>query len=209
MPDDKSLAGGAVATRRARTSDRNDEGGTALIEISLEGWKEIEDRGDQLKGLDESFHRYVNEMFASADLCVEGYQRFSKNHWYWRQTIIMGAGLVALLNLASAYKWNHEGSQLPISLAAAVAAVILSILTNLESSSKCLDQAQAYRESRELFLDAAREFHRMWEIYVLPLGDSPEACLNAVELYRRIVVKDRELRSKLKDLTKTDEKRKK
>ena len=49
----------------------------------------------------------------------------------------------------------------------------------------------------------------MWEIYVLPLGDSPEACLNAVELYRRIVLKDRELRGKLKELTKPDEKRKK
>ena len=70
------------------------------------------------------------------------------------------------------------------------------------------ERAQAYRESRELFLDVAREFDRRWDIYVRPIGDHPEACLNASELYRQLVAKDRELRAKFKELTKTESKRK-
>ncbi|MGD1210005.1 MAG: hypothetical protein ABR973_01445 [Candidatus Acidiferrales bacterium] len=85
----------------------------------------------------------------------------------------------------------------------AVCAVILAILANLESFHNSAERAQAYRESRELFLDVAREFDHRWDVYVRPLADSAEACLNASELYREIVVRDRDLRAKFKELTKT------
>jgi hypothetical protein len=59
MAEDESTSGGGAAGRRAPPSERNDEGGTALIEISLEGWKDIdiEDRGKQLEGINQEFRR--------------------------------------------------------------------------------------------------------------------------------------------------------
>jgi hypothetical protein len=177
--------------------------------LALEDWKNIPDRGESLKEIDAVYQGYLLEFTNSSNLCVEGYQRLSRAHFQWRKTMILGTGAVALLNLLSAYKWDWKELQHPLSLAAALVAVTLSVLANLESSANCIDQAQAYREARELFLDSAREFERLWIVHVLPLGDSPEACFNADALYRRVVAKDAEIRTKLKELTKIEFKRKK
>ena len=69
-------------------------------------------------------------------------------------------------------------------IVAAIAAAVLALLANLENFSNALERAQAYRESRELFLDAAREFERSWRMAVDPFYPDPEACVNAAELYR-------------------------
>ena len=113
---------------------------------------------------------------------------------------------MAIVNLISAHRWVQESTKGLFPIAAAVLAVTLAILANLESFSNSFEKAQGYRESRELFLDVAREFDRRWDVYVRSLGDSPEACVNAAELYRQIAARDRELRAKFKELTKTEAK---
>ena len=80
----------------------------------------------------------------------------------------------------------------------------VATLANLESFYNSAEKAQGYRESREFFLDAARDFDRKWDVYVRPFTDEAEACANAAELYRLLVAKDGELRAKFKELIKTE-----
>ena len=178
---------------------------TSLISVELDVWRVIasESRIEQLKALDGRYHSLLDELYDSANLCVQRFQGFSKAYTRWRHTIILGTGFVAIVNLLAANKYIREHIE-GIAVIAAACAVILAILANLESFSNSLEKAQAYRESREMFLDVAREFDRRWDIYVRPLGDSPEACVNASELYRQVVVRDRDLRAKFKELSKTE-----
>jgi hypothetical protein len=197
----------AGSSRAGITSQRDlEDRGSALIQIELKMWATIspEMRKEQLQAFNERYHGILDELYISANLCVDRYQSFSKAHTKWRWALILGTGFIAIVNLLAAYKRVQEttGSLFPIG--AAVFAIILAILANLESFSNSLEKAQGYRESRELFLDVAREFDRRWDIYVRPLGDSAEACVNATELYRQIAVRDRELRAKFKELTKTE-----
>jgi hypothetical protein len=182
--------------------------GSALIQIELKVWAAIspEIRIEQLQGFDERYHAILDELYGSANLCVDRYQTLSRAHTKWRWTLILGTGLVAIVNLVSAHRWVQQSTKDLFPIAAAVLAVILAILANLESFSNSFEKAQGYRESRELFLDVAREFDRRWDVYVRSLGDSPEACVNAAELYRQIATRDRELRAKFKELTKTEAK---
>jgi hypothetical protein len=117
--------------------------------------------------------------------------------------LIIITGLVALLNLVA---MQDTAIARILSGVAGGAAVILAIFTNLESFFNYSERAQIYRESRELFLDAYREFDMLWNTHVLPYYGMPEACLNAAILYRRITAKDQDLRRKLKQLTTTDQK---
>jgi hypothetical protein len=114
--------------------------------------------------------------------------------------------VVALANLFAANRTLLAKAPNLLPMAAAVIAVILALLASLESFFNYAERAQAYRESRDLFLDAARDYDRLWDTYVRPFGGEPEACLNASELYRRIVISDRDLRGKFKELTKTEKK---
>ena len=72
----------------------------------------------------------------------------------------------------------------------------------METFANSAERAQAYRESREQYLDAAEEYNRAWSVAVVALGDTAQGYANAVELERRIVVADRELRRSFKELTK-------
>jgi hypothetical protein len=195
--------------RRPIDSSLDDRGST-LIEIEREMWISIaaEVRIEQLKLLDQRYHQLLDEIYGSANLCVDRHQALSRSHTRWRRIVIIGMGTVAIVNILAAYKTSGKNYFEYGSLAAAILAGVLAILANLESFLNARERAQAYRESRELFLDVAREYDRRWDIYVRPLGDHPEACLNASELYRQLVAKDRELRAKFKELTKTDSKRK-
>lgn len=207
MSDDDSLK--AKSSRQKRLADASlEDRASALIEIERGMWGSIsqEIRVEQLRLLDERYHLLLNELYGSANLCVDRYQTFSKTHSNWRQAVIIGTGVVAVVNIVVANKGIAERLPDSAPLIPAVIAIIVAILANLESFFNALERAQAYRESRELFLDSSREFDRRWDIYVRPLGDNAEACLNASELYRQLVAKDRELRGKFKELTKTESK---
>ena len=184
-----------------------DDRGATLIQIELANWADIdsETRIEQLKTLDDRYHGIIDELYGSANLCVDRHQEFSRSHGRWRRILIIGTGAIALLNMGAVNqaKWLADHPHI-FPIAAAVCAIVLAILANLESFSNSLEKAQAYRESRELFLDVAREFDRRWDVYVRPYAETPEACSNAAELYRQVVVRDRELRAKFKEMTKTE-----
>src|SRR5262249_54659824 len=149
-------------------------------------------------------HELLNDIYESANLCVARYNSFSKSHVWWRRIMIVGTGLLAVINLLAANKDVKEAiankfSFNGLAVIAAAFAIVLAILANLESFGNFPEKAQAFRASRDLFLDVAREFDRRWDIYVLSFGGSPEACLNAAELYRQLVAKDRDLRTKFKE----------
>jgi hypothetical protein len=206
MADDKALRKTREQRRTSETAVDNI--GLNLIEVATETWvqSDVEQRKQLLIEIDTRYREYLDELYKNANLCVERYGTFSLEHTKWRRRLIIGTGIVAIVNLVAANKRIADLSYNFVPIAAAVCALALAILANLESFYNWLERAQAYRESRELFLDAAREFDRVWDVYVRPFEDKPEACANAVELYKRIVAKDRELRSKFKELTKTEKK---
>jgi hypothetical protein len=184
--------------------------GTALVPAQLSRWNllTIEVRQKEMGNLTARYYEVLNEWYDSANQCVDQHARFSKNHIYWRRTVIVGTGVVAVANLLAANRGIREFCHGVAPILAAVFAAMLAILANLESFYNAAEKAQGYRESRELFLDAAREFDRRWDAFVRPFTDSAEACVNASELYRQLVVKDSELRAKLKELTKIERARK-
>jgi hypothetical protein len=182
--------------------------GANLLEVDSESWSaaESKQRVQLVEEVRIRYYQYLDELYDAANLCVDRYQDFSSQHTKWRRTLIIGAGVVAIINLLAANKRLADATYNVVPICAAVAAVVVTILANLESYYNWATRAQAYRESRELFLDAAREFERAWNVYVRPFGDSSEAWANGIELYKRIVAKDRELRSTFKELTKTEKK---
>ena len=178
-----------------------------LMEATEIDWSKTEEEYRQMY-IDTIFQRYhtlVTEFYTSGNLCVQRFQDFSKSHKQWRQLIINGTGVVALANLIAAYTSNSQAWGW-FSLVAAVLAVGLAILANLESYHNYSDRARAFRESRELFLDAAREFERRWHANVFPFRYGSRACLTSTELYKEIVAKDQELRTKFSELTKVEQK---
>jgi len=181
--------------------------GADLAGLDIASWGELqaEQRDELIKYIDCRFKLYLANLYESADLCVDRYDAFIRRHHTWRYIAIIGMGLLACLNFVAARKGmgDWRGGIIPIS--AAIAALIVAVLANLETFSNSAERAQAYRESRELFLDAAQEFDRVWSVTVLALGDSAGAYSNAIELYKRIVAADRELRSTFKELTKQGE----
>jgi hypothetical protein len=84
---------------------------------------------------------------------------------------------------------------------AAVYAVGLTIAGNLENFFNAGEKAAGFRESRELFLTRYREYLFKWVHFVESFGFSPRACINAGRVYNDLVESDRELRSKVQDLT--------
>jgi len=182
--------------------------GNVLVEVELKRWSVItpQIRQRELGVFNDRFHELLNELYDSANLCVDLYQSFAKTHVYWRRTLIVGTGFVAIVNLLAANDKVTSWSGETFSVVAAVLAVILAILANLESFYNAAEKAEGYRQSRELFLDAARDYDHRWDVYVRPLSDNAEACVNAAELYRQLVAKDSELRAKFKELTKRERK---
>ncbi|HYK36988.1 DUF4231 domain-containing protein [Alloacidobacterium sp.] len=202
---------GPVDRRRA-VSQRLGDPGADLAGMEADSWQEMdeEQRAKLIEYVNLRYTGYLNDLYESANICVERYDASTARYRIWRHIIIIGTGIVAIINLLAANRdhlvfWYLKGNAIPI--LAAIAALVLAVLANLETFYNSAEQAQAYRESRELFLDAAREFDRVWNVSVVHLGDSAKAYANAIELYKRIVAADRDLRGKFKELTKTEYKK--
>src|SRR5689334_16062143 len=141
------------------------------------------------------------EFLAESNSCVDRVEKAHGEHTGWRRRLILATGGLAIINLLAAYAstggsaaWEFLRISLP--LLAAVYAAVLAIASNLESFYNFQGKAQAYRDSRELFLDAYREFEFLWQARVTPFYPRPQTCINAAEAYHAIVQRDRELRRK-------------
>jgi hypothetical protein len=194
------------ATRSSKrdVSRRLADQGTALAGITSDDWTALPDEARRvlIQNIDQTYKQYLESFYSSADLCVDKYNDYTRTHGRWRRTAILGSGILACLNFMAASTalagWHHG----LIPIVAAVSALILAVLANLETFSNAVEKAQTFRESRELFLDAAQEFDRVWTVYVVGLGDSLQAYENAIELYKRIISADSELRSSFKEMGK-------
>lgn len=196
---------GPPSDRKTLNLQQLGDSSSHLIDLTVEAWTRMkeEDRFSYLEDLNKTYHTYVDEFYQLANDCVDRYDSATNNYARWRRIIIIGTGAVAIINLLAANYSLSKWSKNVLPITAAIAALALTVLANLESFFNFAIRAQAYRESREMFLDAARESQRVWEVYVAPFGSAVDGCANAVELYRRVVALDRELRSKFKELTKT------
>jgi hypothetical protein len=203
--------------RTALSSDAapsTDEVGSSLAEPTLTFWESeliSEDaRIDYLSNqLDPPYKAILADFFGSANMCVDRFYRLQRRHEQWRWGIIVGTGLVAIVNALAALVAAEKTQSFILGLTvtvlasggAAVLAAMLAILANLENFGNFLERGQSYREARELYVDAGREFERLWQTHVVAFWPRAEACVNARELYRRICVRDSELRRKVKELT--------
>ena len=157
--------------------------------------------------LERTFAEYtklINELIDSSNLCVDKYGFFVRAHAIWRWTVIISTGMIALLNIVVNRLYLHESASVgrgAFGVVTSVFGVVVTILATLEGFTNAAERAQSYRQSREMFLDVSREYTAAWETYVGPLSDTAEACTNAAELYRRLIVADRELRSQFRELT--------
>jgi hypothetical protein len=193
----------STTNRKPGTPQHPGDIGAPLAELDLDKWCDMkeEDRLDFLQSVNTSYYSYVSEFYQVSNDCVDRYDALSKQNRRWRQAVISGTGIVAAFDLLAANYKIAAWSKNIVPIVAAMVALGLTVLANLESFYHFGERARAFRESREIFLDAARESHRMWEIYVRPFGPDASACQNAAELYRRIVAVDRDLRGKLKEST--------
>ncbi len=192
-------------------SDIEQQNAVLFPAASEEVWSSLhapEGRVAYLQEISDSYHRIVTEFYDSANLGGRRYRALTDSNKRWRWTLIIVAGGVAVLNLIAALGVGEEDSQILgntvlryVSLTAAIAATVLAVLGRLETFSNSLAQAKGFRESRDLFLDAARAFEGLWRSHVRPYQSEPTACVNAAELNRRIIEKDCELREKFHDLT--------
>jgi hypothetical protein len=171
--------------------------------LETTNWENLspDQRAAFLLEANSEFTERINELATSANLCVERYKEFSSKHRWWKSALILLSGIVAILNLLATTKASAEWTYHPFPLLAAVAAVLLTIVANFDSFYNFGERAQVYREARELFVDARRQLAIDWDSSVRPLGDLPEACRNADEMYRRCIAIDRELRARFRKLT--------
>jgi len=206
-PADQRGRAGAVV-RSGREPDGAAAGEAAIPDASLEYWSSLSDeaREEALGLIDDYYDTLLDEFVASANAFVDEYKDHSRLAKRWRFWLIVLTGGLALLNVL-ATSWPDTTPtryiRADISFAAAVYAVLLALATNIESFHNYADKKLSARDSRELFLDAYREFDMLRLTYVYPFKTTPQACANLNALYRRLVVKDAELRRKLKQLTTT------
>ena len=167
-------------------------------------WEAIDSsvREPLMKSIDARYKVYLKGFYDTANLCTERHDMFVHRHRMWRYTAIVGTGLLACLNFAAARESSARVWSSTLPIAASVGALLLSVLANLETFGNSAEQAQAYRDSRELYLDTAQEYDRAWSIAVVALGTSAQAYANGIELYKRIIAADSELRRSFKEVNK-------
>lgn len=198
----------AAVARSGRDQDAAAAGEASIPDASLEYWATLSDeaREEALGVIDDYYDTLLEEFVASANAFVVEYKGHAKLGRHWRFGLIVLTGGLALLNVL-ATSWPDDTPtrhiRADISFAAAVYAVLLALATNIESFHNYADKKLSARDSRELFLDAYREFDMLRLTYVYPFKTTPQACFNLNALYRRLVAKDAELRRKLKQLTTT------
>ena len=204
MPPVRSMVRPVRAARRHVPTHALDPAAD-LAGLAAEQWDEIEEemRGPLLVSIDTRYKQYLANFYETANFCVRRHDESLRNHRRWRYVAIIGTGLLACLNfMAAKHSIEGGGGYNVLPILASLGALTLAVLANLETFANSAERAQAYRESREQYLDAAEEYNRAWSVAVVALGDTAQAYANAVELDRRIVAADRELRRSFKELTK-------
>jgi len=192
-------------------------GQSQLLEPSQAYWSNPDinqtERKTFIDELQTSYQSILLEFINTADACVDQTNFFERVNQKWRWVVILGTGVVAIINILAAnivsaidpsqVSGNGENTTaIVFSVTAAVAASILAVLANLENFIGAPRRAQGFRQARERFLDASREYQQLWNTYVIPFYPRAEACMNAIILIRMLVEKDRELRDRLVELTK-------
>jgi hypothetical protein len=210
-PGEREGGAGAGNAPPGQGQDFDAAMGPTMSEASLEYWASLDEDSRQhvYDQLASYYGGLLEEFRVSANLSVAEYKNFSRLGQSWRYRMIVLTGGLALLNVL-ATSWPDkffDGTVVrpALSFAAAIYAVLLALVTNLESYRNYADKKLGARDSRELFLDAYREFEMLRLTHVYPFGYSPQGCYNFHALYRRLVTKDVELRRKLKQLSTTDE----
>lgn len=182
-----------------------DLGGPMLPDAPLEYWSGLadEERVACYNVTERYFHGLLEDFRRSANEAVRDYHRYRILGTSWRVLLIVLTGGLALVNvLATSWPIGLMGFHKDVfSFSAAVYAVILALLTNVESFYNFADRKSGTRESRELYLDAYREFEGLRLTHVYPYGYSAQACFNFNVLYQRLVMKDLELRRKIMHLS--------
>ena len=183
-------------------------GDLTIPDASLEYWLGLDEevRSTACQQLDEYYETLLEEFRTGANVFVSQYNDNSDLGRRWRFWLILSTGGLALVNvLASSWPdaWDGGPVRGAMTFGAAIYAVLLALATNVESFHNYADKKLNARESRELFLDAYREFEMLRLTHVNPFGSTPQGCFNLHALYRRLVAKDVELRRKLKQLTVT------
>ena len=189
------------------TSDKTQH----LVEQDEAYWEKVNDEGREnyVVNLEKIYFSILDEFISQSNICVKRYKDMNKRYKRWRILVIILAGILAISNVFIVY--NTENNLdfkflkwLSLPLFAAVLAVFIAVVSNLESFHKYLERALAFKEMREIFLDAYRKYTLLWQTYVVPFGSTSASCINASLLYERIVERDKEIRSTVKDITKED-----
>jgi hypothetical protein len=193
----------AAAAPESPSGDSPDIDGPPLKDATLEYWLSLteDERIACHETIDNYYHNLLEDFRGNANDAVTSYGTYETRNKHWRLTLICMTGGLALLNVAATslpegWRWGTP-LRLLFSFAAAIYAVILALLTNIESYLHYNDKRMTTRESRELYLDAYREFEMLRLLYVYPFGYDAQACYNFNTLYQRLVTKDLELRRKI------------
>jgi hypothetical protein len=191
-------------TATQRNAPRVADPAADLQGLDAERWPnvEAESRNMLLEDIDTHYKFYLKTFYDTSNDCVTRHDKFIRRHRIWRHTAIVGTGLLACLNFLAAKRSLASAWWSALPIAASLGALLLSVLANLETFANSAEHAQAYRESRESYLDAAQEYDRAWSVTVVALGNTAQAYLNAVELYKRIIAADRDLRRSFKEVNK-------
>lgn len=180
-----------------------------LVEPGAQYWSDrsAEERAEHIGQIEKFFRAITDDLLTQSDICVDRYISLNKSYKRWKIGFILATGLLAIFNvfIASLPSTAVEAGLIQkLSIAAAVYAAIIAVVSNIDNFLQYRERSQAFRQAREEFLDANRQYTMLWLSYVRPFGDSPTACINASRLYRRAVIRDQELRALVKQLTDTD-----
>lgn len=186
---------------------------SAFAEASMAYWAQLdeEQRETWYTGTNIYYRALLAEILANANSAVGTFDRFGQRYASWRILLLILTGTLALINVL-ATSWPEEWQLIGLgtlktralfSFIAALFAVVLALLTNIESFLNYGEKRFSSRETRELYLDAFREFEMLWMVHVYPFGYSAQACYNFSRLYRQLVTKDQELRRKIRQQSET------
>jgi len=170
------------------------------------GSRSPDERQAYITQLDANYHAIVNDFLKLASASVDEFRNMTAGHLKSRRQMIWATGGLAALNILVTFVTSQTDRHLRViaiflPVATAVYAAFLAILSNLESLENYLSRAQHYRQARETSLNAFRELEMLWHVYVRPFSDTPVACVNAANLYRRAVAKDQEVRGQIMEKT--------
>jgi hypothetical protein len=199
-------------------------GQSYLVDASRDYWSKQctnpDERKDYIDSIQAIYQNILSEFIDTANACVDQTNNFEGVNRKWRWIVILGTGIVAIINILAANFVSRTDqlsspdvtnriTQTPnmdiaiiFAVSAAVAAAVLTVLANLENFTGAQRRALGFRQARERFLDASRDYEQLWVTYVNSFYPRAEACFNSMILYRMLVEKDKELRDRLIEITK-------